>query len=31
MHYLVDLDNTVLNTFFVDETGRVNFYWCQNF
>lgn len=31
MHYLVDLDNTLLNTFFIDEDGTVNFYWSQNF
>lgn len=31
MHYLVDLDNTLLNTFFKDETGQTHFYWAQNF
>ena len=31
MHYLVDLDNTLLNTFFFDADGGVNFYWSQNF
>ena len=31
MHYLVDLDNTLLNTFFIDDDGAVNFYWSQHF
>ncbi len=31
MYYLVDLDNTLLDTFFFDENGNVNFYWSQNF
>lgn len=31
MHYLVDLDNTLLNTFFIDTDGGVNYYWSQNF
>ena len=31
MHYLVDLDNTLLNTFFIDENGIVNFYWSESF
>ena len=31
MHYLIDLDNTLLTTFFFDKDNNVNFYWSQNF
>lgn len=31
MHYLIDLDNTLLDTFFQDKDGKLQFYWTQNF
>lgn len=31
MHYLIDLDNTLLDTFFFDDKGGVHFYWTKNF
>lgn len=30
MHYLVDLDNTLLDTFYTDENGKTQFYWSKN-
>ena len=31
MHLLIDLDNTLLNTFFYDKNNQLHFYWSQNF
>ena len=31
MHYLIDLDNTLLDTYYVDENGKNRFYWAQDF
>lgn len=30
MHYLIDLDNTLLKTFFTDKNGKKHFYWAKN-
>lgn len=30
MHYLIDLDNTLLNTFFRTSDGKMHFYWATN-
>ncbi len=30
MHYLIDLDNTLLNTFFFDDKGNYDFLWSQD-
>lgn len=30
MHYLIDLDNTLLKTFFIDKNGKKHFYWTKN-
>lgn len=30
MHYLIDLDNTLLKTFFRDKNGKKHFYWAKN-
>ena len=31
MHYLIDLDNTLLDTYYIDENGKNRFYWAQDF
>ncbi len=31
MHYLIDLDNTLLDAFYTDENGKEHFYWVENF
>lgn len=31
MHYLIDLDNTLLKTFYLDRSGHVRFYWARAF
>lgn len=31
MHYLIDLDNTLVETFYTDTNGKVHFYWSQEF
>ena len=31
MHYLMDLDNTLLDTFFVDREGQHRYYWTKDF
>lgn len=31
MHLLIDLDNTLLNTFFYDKNNHLHFYWSQDF
>ncbi len=31
MHYLMDLDNTLLDTYHVDENGQVHYQWTKDF
>lgn len=31
MHYLMDLDNTLLDTYHIDEDGRLHFHWANDF
>ncbi len=31
MHYLIDLDNVLLDTFYQDENGQTHFYWSTDF
>ena len=31
MHYLMDLDNTLLDTYYTDENGKHCFRWTQDF
>ncbi len=31
MHYLIDLDNTLLNAYFYDNVGKAHFFWTQHF
>ncbi len=31
MHYLIDLDNTLLDAYFYDKSGKVCFYWTRDF
>jgi len=31
MHYLMDLDNTLLDTYHIDEAGRLHFHWSMDF
>ncbi|MBE6455396.1 MAG: hypothetical protein E7014_02990 [Alphaproteobacteria bacterium] len=31
MHYLIDIDNTLIETFYIDKNNEVHFYWSQEF
>lgn len=31
MHYLMDLDNTLLESYYIDEAGAFQFYWSKDF
>ncbi|MBO7244545.1 MAG: HAD hydrolase-like protein [Alphaproteobacteria bacterium] len=31
MHYLMDLDNTLLDTYHIDENGKTHFHWSEDF
>lgn len=31
MHYLMDLDNTLLDTYHIDENGNLHFHWAETF
>lgn len=30
-HYLIDLDNTLLHTYYFDNSGKISFHWTKNF